>query len=67
MLVAVCQTRGEELVNYNLDSTATDNPHRASSARWCRIKLPDLRDGYLSEVYTAPSYRGGLGLPICSS
>jgi lambda repressor-like predicted transcriptional regulator len=65
LLVAVCHVRGERMWNYNLDSPAADNPHRAASDLWYRLAWPDGRRGYLSEVYLDPASRGGLGLPQC--
>lgn len=67
LLVATCWTEGDELVNYNLDSPAADNPHRARSARWYQITLPDQRIGLISEVYLVARNRGGHGLPRCAA
>lgn len=66
LLVATCQSRGDELVNYNLDSTWPDNPHRARSNRWYKVQLPDGRTGFINEVYIDPQDRGGLGLATCT-
>ncbi|MCS7484597.1 hypothetical protein ACFFQW_46090 [Umezawaea endophytica] len=66
LLVATCQATGDELVNYNLDSTSSDNPHRARSNRWYEVRLPDGRTGSINEVYVHPRDRGGLGLSTCS-
>lgn len=66
LLVATCQAQGEELVNYNLDSTSSDNPHRARSALWYGVQLPDGRTGFINQVYVDPRDRDGLGLPTCS-
>ncbi|WP_328442745.1 hypothetical protein [Amycolatopsis sp. NBC_00438] len=65
LLVATCQAEGEELVNFNLDSTSPENPNRARSKRWYDVRLPDGRTGFINEVYLAPHDRGGLGLPSC--
>ncbi len=66
LLPVTCQVVGARMTNYNLDSPVVGkNPNRADSARWYRGVFPDGRSGYLSEVYLAPSSRGGLGLPTC--
>jgi hypothetical protein len=66
LLAAACQTTGNEMVNYNLDSAASrSNPHRVRSNLWYRVTLPDGRSGYLAEIYVAPRDRGGLGLAVC--
>lgn len=65
-LVALCYVHGTEMFNYNLDSSESKtNPHRARSTLWYKAVFPDGRSGYISEVYIAPSDRGGVGLPIC--
>ncbi len=63
---AVCQLQGTLLTNANLDSPGIkENPHVAASALWYGVKWSDGRRGYINEVYIAPNYRGGLGLPKC--
>ncbi|PVZ11824.1 hypothetical protein [Actinomycetospora cinnamomea] len=63
---AVCWLTGEAMTNADLTSTNIgQNPNVASSALWLGARAPDGRIGYISEVYLAPSYRGGLGLPPC--
>lgn len=65
LLPATCVSQGERMWNYNLDSPAAQNAHRAESDLWYRVSWPDGRTGYLSEVYLEPASRGGLGLPTC--
>lgn len=63
---AVCQLIGDAMTNADLTSTNIgQNPNAASSALWLGARAPDGRVGYISEVYLAPAYRGGLGLPPC--
>jgi hypothetical protein len=64
--VAVCQLTGESITNADLTSTSIgQNPNAAVSELWLGARAPDGRVGYISEVYLAPAYRGGLGLPPC--
>ncbi|GAA4784504.1 hypothetical protein GCM10023200_17690 [Actinomycetospora chlora] len=64
--VAVCQLSGDAITNADLTSTSIgQNPNAAVSALWLGARAPDGRIGYISEVYLAPPYRGGLGLPPC--
>ncbi|GLZ44132.1 hypothetical protein Acsp06_03170 [Actinomycetospora sp. NBRC 106375] len=64
--VAVCQLTGEVITNADLTSTNIGrNPNAAVSEVWLGARAPDGRVGYISEVYLAPAYRGGLGLPAC--
>lgn len=66
VLKALCQLHGEPIHNYNLDSPeAASNPDRAKSDLWYRVELPDGRSGLIAESYIQPSFRGGLGLPLC--
>ncbi|GAA4859699.1 hypothetical protein [Actinomycetospora straminea] len=63
---AVCQLTGEVITNADLTSTSIgQNPNAAVSEVWLGALAPDGRVGYISEVYLAPAYRGGLGLPHC--
>ncbi|TDQ50016.1 hypothetical protein EV188_11012 [Actinomycetospora succinea] len=63
---AVCQLTGEVITNADVTSTNIgQNPNAAVSELWLGARAPDGRIGYISEVYLAPSYRGGLGLPPC--
>lgn len=65
-LVVTCHVTGSLMTNYNMDSEPVQqNPNRVRSTLWYRAAFPDGRTGYLSEVYIAPQYRGGMGLPIC--
>lgn len=64
--VAVCQLTGEVITNADVTSTNIgQNPNAAVSELWLGARAPDGRVGYISEVYLAPAYRGGLGLPPC--
>ncbi len=64
--VAVCRLTGESITNADLTSTSIgQNPNAAVSELWLGARAPDGRVGYISEVYLAPAYRGGLGLPPC--
>jgi hypothetical protein len=66
VFAAVCQLTGDAMTNADLTSTNIgQNPDVASSALWLGAPAPDGRVGYISEVYLAPPYRGGLGLPPC--
>ena len=63
---AVCQLQGALLTNADVRSSGVEaNPNVAASALWYGVRWPDGRRGYLSEVYVAPMYRGGLQLPPC--
>ncbi|MFC5138687.1 hypothetical protein ACFPK1_10630 [Actinomycetospora rhizophila] len=64
--LAVCQLTGEVITNADITSTNIgQNPNAAVSEVWLGVRAPDGRIGYISEVYLAPAYRGGLGLPAC--
>jgi hypothetical protein len=64
--LAVCRLTGESITNADLTSTNIgQNPNAAVSELWLGARAPDGRVGYISEVYLAPAYRGGLGLPPC--
>ncbi|MEU5262183.1 helix-turn-helix transcriptional regulator [Amycolatopsis sp. NPDC021455] len=66
MLVAVCHTTGPEMVNYNVNSPESkSNPHKADSALWYKVVLPDGRFGFISEVYIVEGDRGGKELTRC--
>jgi hypothetical protein len=66
-LVADCYVPAAMMWNYNLDSSEVQtNPNRAGSKLWYHVVLPNGAGGYISEVYIAPAYRGGLGLPKCT-
>jgi len=41
------------------------NQNRFTSSLWYRCILPNGAAGYLPQVYVAPAYRGGQGLPAC--
>lgn len=65
-LVAVCQMTGEVITNADVTSpNIGQNPNAAVSELWLGARAPGGRVGYISEVYLAPAYRGGLGLPPC--
>jgi transcriptional regulator with XRE-family HTH domain len=65
-LTVSCQIAGDRTTNGD-DSTTVDdaNPGLYSSTLWYGVPLPDGGLGYLSEVWLAAAYRGGLGLPKC--
>jgi hypothetical protein len=66
-LVVMCWVRAAEMTNENTTSAGiAHNPNGVTSTMWYRGVWPNGRSGYLSEVYIAPLYRGGLGLPRCS-
>ena len=63
---ALCQLQGATLTNADVRSSGIENnPNAAASSLWYGIRWRDGRRGYLSEVYVAPMYRGGLQLPPC--
>lgn len=63
---ATCYTHGPKVVNYDLNAPGVTNPHRAASTLWYRGTMASGSSaGYLSEVYVAAAYRGGLGLATC--
>ena len=65
-LVVSCWTRGEEMTNEDATSVGIErNPGAYSSDLWYYALWSDGRHGYVSEVYIAPGYRGGLGLKRC--
>ncbi|MFY1696304.1 hypothetical protein [Solwaraspora sp. WMMA2101] len=65
-LNAICQTTGQQLTNGNLGDPADDaNPYLDTSNLWYKIRWPDGRTGFLSEVWIRSADRGGLGLPLC--
>jgi hypothetical protein len=66
VLPAVCVAQGVTMHNYDLtDPAALQNAEHVSSPLWYRVRMPDERSGWLSEVYVAVRYRGGQGLPPC--
>jgi Helix-turn-helix domain len=68
VLPVSCWIRGAAMTNENTDSPGINrNPHDANSSRWYRGVWPNGKRGFLSEVYIESKYRGGLGLPRCSS
>ncbi|MCR6484010.1 hypothetical protein M8542_14390 [Amycolatopsis sp. OK19-0408] len=65
-ITAVCHIQGELLTNADISSPGIKtNPNASASALWYEVIWPDGRRGYISEVYVAPAYRGGLALPPC--
>lgn len=67
ILRATCQIRGTQMTNEDLASPGISrNEYGVTSSRWYRCVLPNGAAGYLPEVYVAPAYRGGQGLPTCS-
>ena len=65
-IVALCQTAGVSTTNgWNANSSDDANPGLYTSTRWYLMRWADGRTGYLSEVWVAPEFRGGMGLPGC--
>jgi hypothetical protein len=65
-ITAMCQTTGNRTTNGQDNSAVDDrNPGLYTSTRWYGIRWADGRTGYLSEVWIAPQYRGGMGLRAC--
>ena len=69
VLDVTCVVEGAWMTNYDLDADVVKaNPNRYSSSLWYRGTIAGGHvAGYLSEVYLAPEYRGGLGLPVCAT
>jgi len=68
VLRAICTVRGAKMTNENLHSAGiTRNKGGVISSLWYRVEMPGGTTGYLSEVYVAPAYRGGLGLSTCGA
>lgn len=66
VLTAECTVLGDRTTNGQDNSTIDDgNPGLYSSTRWYGIRWGDGRFGYISEVWIAAQYRGGLGLRAC--
>ena len=64
ILRATCQTWGAQMTNEDLAVPGSSrNEYGVTSSRWYRCVLPNGAAGYLPEVYVAPAYRGGQGLP----
>ena len=62
---AVCQVQSVRTTNgHDGDANDDANPGLFSSMRWYGVRLGSAL-GYISEVWVAPSQRGGLGLPAC--
>jgi hypothetical protein len=65
-LVAECTVIGNRTTNGQDNSSIDDsNPGLYTSYRWYGIRWGDGRFGYVSEVWLAAPYRGGLGLRTC--
>ena len=65
-LTAECTVIGNRTTNGQDNSAIDDgNPGLYTSTRWYGIRWGDGRFGYLSEVWVAAPYRGGLGLRSC--
>jgi hypothetical protein len=65
VLEATCTVHGTEMTNENTHTPGiARNKDGVVSLLWHRC-MRGGRVGYLSEVYVAPAYRGGLGLPTC--
>jgi transcriptional regulator with XRE-family HTH domain len=67
-LVVSCWVHGSEMTNEDMTSAGiAHNPNGATSTLWYRGRWPNGQTGYLSAVYVAPKYRGGMGLAACQS
>jgi hypothetical protein len=67
VLQALCTVHGAKMTNENLHSAGiARNKGGVISSLWYRAEMPNGTTGYISEVYIAPAYRGGLALPACS-
>ena len=63
---AVCWLHGENTTNGDRGNPDDDrNPELYESTRYYGVRLDDGTFGYVSEVWVADGYRGGLGLPQC--
>lgn len=66
VLQATCKIQGARMTNENLASAGiAHNKGGIISSLWYRCIFANGAAGYLSEVYVAAAYRGGLGLPTC--
>jgi hypothetical protein len=66
-LQVTCRVQGAKMTNEDLASRGiVRNEYGVTSSLWYRCVLPNGAAGYLPEVYVAPAYRGGQGLPACS-
>jgi len=66
VLQATCKIQSVTMTNENLASAGiAHNKGGIISSLWYKCILPNGATGYLSEVYVAPAYRGGLGLSTC--
>jgi hypothetical protein len=66
VLQALCQKSGTVMTNEDLASPGImRNPGGITSSLWYRAETSNGVIGYISEVYLAPSSRGGLKLPPC--
>jgi hypothetical protein len=64
-LTLVCQTVGQRTTNGDDTSTEDDtNPELYDSRLWYYAVLGD-RQGFISEVWIAGDFRGGMDLPLC--
>lgn len=65
-LTAECTLAGDRTTNGQDNSSIDDsNPGLYSSTRWYGIRWGDGRFGYISEVWIASQFRGGLSLRVC--
>jgi hypothetical protein len=66
VITAECTTIGNRTTNGQDNSAIDDgNPGLYTSSRWYGIRWGDGRFGFISEVWIAAAYRGGLGLRGC--
>jgi hypothetical protein len=65
-LQVTCQIRGATMTNEDQASPGiARNKNGVTSSLWYWCTLLNGAAGYLPEVYVAPAYRGGQGLPTC--
>jgi hypothetical protein len=65
-LQAICQIQGARMTNEDRASAGiAHNRGSITSSLWYSCIFPSGARGYLPEIYLAPAYHGGLGLPSC--
>jgi len=65
-IVLVCHTLGQRTTNGDDTSTTDDdNPDLVDTRLWYFVALDGRGEGFLSEVWIAEEFRGGLDLPLC--
>jgi serine/threonine protein kinase len=65
-VVLVCHTLGQRTTNGDDTNTNDDaNPELVDTRLWYYVVLERGGEGFLSEVWIAEEFRGGLDLPLC--